>query len=82
MFEIVFFFNVKDNDMCPCLHDIRLSHNIYKNVAVICHSECACLHKTVNMAVFFVKSNENTYSKGRALMEMYRVVSIMKRGNI
>jgi len=34
------------------------------------------------MAVFFVKSNENTYSKGRALMEMYRVVSIMKRGNI
>ena len=27
-------------------------------------SECACLHKTVNMAVFFVKSNENTYQKG------------------
>ena len=37
--------------------------------------------KTVNMVVFFVKCNENTYSKGRALMQMYRVVPIMKRGN-
>jgi len=33
------------------------------------------------MAVFLVKSNENTYPKGRALMQMYRVVPIMKRGN-
>jgi len=38
----------------------------YRNVSVLCQSECACLHKTVNMAVFFVKSNENTYPKGRA----------------
>ena len=30
--------------------------------------ECASLHKTVIMAVFFVKSNENTYPKGRALI--------------
>ena len=37
--------------------------------------------KTVNMTVFFVKSNENTYPKGRALMHMYRVVPITKRGN-
>ena len=44
----------------------------YKNASVLCQSECACLHKTVNM-VFFVKSNENTYPKGRALMQMYRV---------
>ena len=43
--------------------------------------ECACLHKTVNIVVFIVKSNENTYAKGRALMHMYRVVSITKRGN-
>jgi len=35
----------------------------YRNDAVLCQSECACLHKTVNMAVFFVKSNENTYPK-------------------
>jgi len=28
MFEIVFFFNIKDNKMCLCLHNIRLSHNI------------------------------------------------------
>jgi len=26
------------------------------------------------MVVFFVKSNENTYPKGRALMQMYSVV--------
>ena len=33
------------------------------------------------MVVFFVKSNENTHPKERALMQMYRVVPIMKRGN-
>jgi len=33
------------------------------------------------MVVFFVKSNENTYPKGRALMQMYRVVPITKRWN-
>jgi len=52
----------------------------YRNASVIFQSECACLHKTVNMVVFFVKSNENTYPKGRALMHMYIVVPIMKRG--
>jgi len=44
----------------------------YKNASVLCQSECACLYKTVNMDVFFVKSNENTYPKGRALMQMYK----------
>ena len=53
----------------------------YRNASVVCQSECACLHKTVNMVVFFVKSNENTYPKGRALKQMYRVVHITKRGN-
>ena len=48
---------------------------------MLCQSECARLHKTVNMVVFFVKSNENTYPKGRELMKMYRVVPITKRGN-
>ena len=38
-------------------------------------------HKTVNMVVFFVKSNENTYPKWRALKQMYRVVPMTKRGN-
>ena len=53
----------------------------YRNASVICQSECACLHKTVNMVVFcFVKSNENTYPNERALMQMYRVVPITKRG--
>jgi len=53
----------------------------YRNASVLCQSECTCLHKTVNMVVFFVKSNEHTYPKGRALMNMYRVVHIMKRRN-
>ena len=34
------------------------------------------------MVVFFVKSNENTYPKGSALMKMYRVVPQTKRGNL
>ena len=54
---------------------------IYRNASVVCQSKWACLHKTVNMEVFFVKSNENTYPKGRALIQMYRVVPITKRGN-
>ena len=33
------------------------------------------------MVVFYVKSNENTYPKGRALMHISRVVHITKRGN-
>jgi len=28
IFEIVFSFNVKDNTIFPCLHNIRLSYNI------------------------------------------------------
>jgi len=53
----------------------------YRNASVLCQSECACLHKTLNMVVFFVKSNENTYPKGRALMQMYIVVPITKKAN-
>ena len=35
----------------------------YRNVSVLCQSECACLHNTVNMAVFFIKSNEKIPTK-------------------
>jgi len=28
MFEVVFSFDVKDNNIHPCLHNIRLSYNI------------------------------------------------------
>ena len=63
----------------PCLHNIRLPLT-YRNAPVLCQSECACLRNTVNMVVFFGKSNENTYPKGRALMKMYRVVPITERG--
>jgi len=27
----------------------------YQNDSVLCQSECACLHQTVNMVVFFLK---------------------------
>jgi len=53
MFEIVISCYVKDNNIFPCLHNIRSN----------------------------VKSNENTYPKGRALMQIYRVVPITKSGN-
>ena len=39
-----------------------------------------CLHKTVNMVVFFFKLLKIQTSKGRALIQLYRVVS-KKRGN-
>ena len=77
MFEIVFSFYVKDNNVYIIL-DFPVT---YRNASVLCQSECACLHKTVNMIVLFVKSNENTYPKGGALMQMYRVVPLTKRGN-
>ena len=40
----------------------------YRNASVICQSEFACLHKTVNMVVFFVKVMKIPNYKGRALM--------------
>jgi len=54
-------------------------HTTFGNASVLCQSECACLHKTVITEVFFVKSNENTYPKGRSLMQLYRVVPQVKK---
>ena len=51
---------------------------IYRNASVFCQSECACLHQTVNL----LKNNENTHPKGRALLQIYRVVRKTKRGNL
>jgi len=36
----------------------------YRNASVLCQSECACRHKTVNMIVFFLKMMEKTFTKG------------------
>jgi len=55
---------------------------LYRNTSVLCQSECTCLHKTVNMVVFFVKSNENTYPNGRSLMQMYAVVPITQKRDL
>ena len=70
MFQIVFSYDVEVNNIYVHV-DIILDFPItYRNDSVLCQSECLCLRKTVNMIVFFVKSNENTYPKGRALMQM------------
>ena len=53
----------------------------YKNASVLCQSESACLHQTVYIVVFWTKYNENIYPKGRALIQMYRVVPQTNRGN-
>ena len=66
MLEIVFSFNVKDNNI---FHNIDFPI-LYRNASALCQSECTSLHKTVNTVVIFVKSNENTYPKGRALMSL------------
>jgi len=58
--------------------DFYITH---QNALVLCQSECPWPHQIVNMVVFFTKNNENTYSKGRSLMQMYRVVPQTKRGN-
>ena len=35
----------------------------YRNASMLCQSECACLHQTVNMVDLVVNTNENTYPK-------------------
>ena len=50
------------------------------NASVLCQSECECLHKTVNMEVFFLRMMKISYLKGKALKQMYRVVSQTKEG--
>jgi len=58
-------------------HVILLDFPItYRNASVLCQSECTCLHQTVNMVVFFLKNNENTYPKGRSLIQIYKVVPL------
>jgi len=81
MFEIVFSFNVIRTIIYVHVYIILDFLGICRNVSVHCQSECTRLHKTVNMVVLFVTNTENTYPKGRALMQMYRVVPKTKREN-
>ena len=78
-FEIVFSFNVT----IVYFHvNIILNFPItYRNAAVLWQSDCACLHQTVNMAVFFVKVMKIPTQKGTTLLQMYRVVPQTKIGN-
>ena len=81
----MFSFNVKDNTIFPRLHNIRLSIT-YRNASVT-WLDRACLHKTVNMVVFFVKGNENTYPKGRdhsnkcTGLSLYRKEGMYRKAN-
>ena len=77
-FEIVFFPSMSRTILYVHVYIILEFTITYINVSFICLSECACLHKTVNM-VFFL-NYEYTSPKGRVIMQMYRVVSITKRG--
>ena len=36
----------------------------YKNASVLCQYECACLHQTINMIVFFLKIMKIPTQKG------------------
>ena len=54
----------------------------YRNTSVICQPECAWLYKTVNMVVFFVKTNENTYQKGEHLCKCTKLSLKQKSGSI
>ena len=49
--------------MFTCL-DFPITH---RNASVFCQSEFACLHKTVNMVVFFVKVMKISTQKGEHL---------------
>ena len=48
----------------------------YEKAQVLCQSECSCSHHSVDIVVFFTQNNENTYPKGRTLMQMYRIEGI------
>ena len=62
-FDNVFSFNVKEIIYIH-IYIILDFPILYGNASVLCQSACACLYKTVNMVVFFVKSNGNIYTKG------------------
>jgi len=55
---------------------------IYKKVSVRCQLECACLHQTVNMIVFFIKIMKIATHKGEHLCKCTRVVPQTKRGKM
>jgi len=38
-FEIVFSFNIKDKNICPWLHNFRLSYNIHNASVLNCQLE-------------------------------------------
>ena len=74
--------NVEDNNIFPCLHTIILSYYIYNCLS---DSPIKIRMSTSNSKhgsfLYKKKPNLTTYPKGKALMQMYRVVPQTKRAN-
>ena len=73
-YEIVFSFNIKDNYIFPCLHNIKLSYNILKCFSALSIRMRMPTYNSKHGRFFFFKVM-------KTLIQMYRVVPIMKREN-
>ena len=54
----------------------------YINPSVLCQSECACLHKTVNMVAFFLKMMKIPTQKGEHPCKCTELSLKRKDGNV
>ena len=79
--ECVFSLNVKDTNICPCLHDIILFYDIYNCLSTSPIRMRICSWNSKHDS-FLCKNDEYTYPKGRALKQMNRVVLQTKIVNI
>ena len=78
----MFSLNVKDHNICLCLHNIRLAYNIYKCFSALSIRMCMSTSNSQHDKFSFDKTNEKYLpKKGRALMQMYRVVPQTKGVN-
>ena len=76
-----FMVNLQLSTIAFTSHERKQVHAKWTAFYFVQSSTDECKYKTVNMVIFFVKKNENTCPKGRALMNMYIVVLQTKRGN-
>ena len=76
---IPYFQNVKFVRVCSLVS--RYFCNVYKSFSALTIRMRMSISNTKQSSFLLQKNNENTHPKGRALMQMYRVVPQMKRGN-
>ena len=60
-YEIVLSFNIKDNYIFPCLHNIKLSYNILKCFSALSIRMRMPTYNSKHGSFLLVKSNENTH---------------------